>query len=174
MLSHVESVTRVFYARADLDLIVSSPANLANVFAVRVGAIALSVIAMGAVAGDAIRRRPCDRWRARWFAAYGVVIAIGLSASALAIAVTLLLFRLIGARDPAGRANPRASSAPVRDPLQIAAILSAGTLSDSDSDLGRRANVAPEPKASSGARAARSRREALLLLLAASLILLGP
>src|SRR5216684_6030546 len=44
MLSQaIESVTRVFYARADLDLIVSSPIKLANVFAVRVGAIALSV-----------------------------------------------------------------------------------------------------------------------------------
>ncbi len=33
MLSQaIESVTRVFYARADLDLIMSSPANLANVF----------------------------------------------------------------------------------------------------------------------------------------------
>ena len=44
MLSQaIESVTRVFYARADLDLIMSSPANLANVFSVRIAAIALSV-----------------------------------------------------------------------------------------------------------------------------------
>src|SRR5207249_10254409 len=33
---------------------------------------------------------------ARWFAAYGVVIAIGLSAAAVAIAVTIVLFHLIG------------------------------------------------------------------------------
>ena len=47
MLSQaIESVTRVFYARADLDLIMSSPALLANVFSVRIAAIALSVIAM--------------------------------------------------------------------------------------------------------------------------------
>ena len=47
MLSQaIESVTRVFYARADLDLIMSSPANLANVFSVRIAAIALSVIGM--------------------------------------------------------------------------------------------------------------------------------
>src|ERR1019366_3958855 len=31
----------------------------------------------------------------RWFAAYGVVVAIGLSAAAVAIAVTIMLFRLI-------------------------------------------------------------------------------
>src|SRR6202040_3280351 len=47
MLSQaIESVTRVFYARADLDLIMSSPVKLANVFSVRIAAIALSVIAM--------------------------------------------------------------------------------------------------------------------------------
>src|SRR5436189_5891149 len=37
MLSHaIESVTRVFYARADLDLIMSSPVRLANVFSIRI------------------------------------------------------------------------------------------------------------------------------------------
>ena len=44
MLSQaIESVTRVFYARADLDLIMSSPVALANVFSVRIAAIALQV-----------------------------------------------------------------------------------------------------------------------------------
>ncbi|MCJ9707187.1 permease, partial [Bradyrhizobium sp. SHOUNA76] len=47
MLSQaIESVTRVFYARADLDLIMSSPARLANLFSVRIAAIALTVTAM--------------------------------------------------------------------------------------------------------------------------------
>jgi len=47
MLSQaIESVTRVFYARADLDLIMSSPVALTNVFSVRLAAIALSVTAM--------------------------------------------------------------------------------------------------------------------------------
>ena len=37
MLSQaIESVTRVFYARADLDLIMSSPARLTNIFSVRI------------------------------------------------------------------------------------------------------------------------------------------
>ena len=44
MLSQaIESVTRVFYARADLDLIMSSPAKLTNLFSVRIAAIALTV-----------------------------------------------------------------------------------------------------------------------------------
>src|ERR1700753_1211443 len=47
MLSQaIESVTRVFYARADLDLIMSSPAALPNVFSVRLASIALSITAM--------------------------------------------------------------------------------------------------------------------------------
>jgi ABC-2 type transport system permease protein len=47
MLSQaIESVTRVFYARADLDLIMSSPVRLTNVFSVRIAAIALSVTTM--------------------------------------------------------------------------------------------------------------------------------
>src|SRR6202047_815236 len=50
MLSQaIESVTRVFYARADLDLIMSSPVALANVFSVRIAALALAVTAMALV-----------------------------------------------------------------------------------------------------------------------------
>ncbi len=48
MLSQaIESVTRVFYARADLDLIMSSPVKLSNVFLVRIAiAIGLSAAAV--------------------------------------------------------------------------------------------------------------------------------
>ena len=63
MLSQaIESVTRVFYARADLDLIMSSPVALANVFSVRIAAIALTVIAMALLLVDAVRQRSCA-WR---------------------------------------------------------------------------------------------------------------
>jgi ABC-2 type transport system permease protein len=58
MLSQaIESVTRVFYARADLDLIMSSPVRLTNVFSVRIAAIALSVIAMALLLSS--RSRSC-------------------------------------------------------------------------------------------------------------------
>ena len=47
MLSQaIESVTRVFYARADLDLIMSSPVALTHVFSVRLAAIALAITAV--------------------------------------------------------------------------------------------------------------------------------
>ena len=43
MLSQaLESVTRAYYARSDLDLILSSPASSRRLFAVRTGAIALA------------------------------------------------------------------------------------------------------------------------------------
>src|ERR1700682_478717 len=97
MLSQaIESVTRVFYARADLDLIMSSPVRLANVFSVRIAAIALSVVAMALLLSTPFVDVLVIGGGIRWLAAYGVVIAIGLSAAAAAIAVTIVLFRLIG------------------------------------------------------------------------------
>src|ERR1700686_4694106 len=94
MLSQaIESVTRVFYARADLDLIMSSPVTLANVFSVRIAAIALSVVAMALLLSTPFVDVLVIGGGIRWFAAFGVVIAIGLSAAAVAIAVTIMLFR---------------------------------------------------------------------------------
>src|ERR1700760_601844 len=97
MLSQaIESVTRVFYARADLDLIMSSPVRLTNIFSVRIVAIALSVTAMALLLSTPFVDVLAIGGGARWLSAFGVVIAIGLSASAVAIAITVVLFRLIG------------------------------------------------------------------------------
>ena len=67
----------------------------------------------------------------RWLAAFGVVIAIGLSAAAVAIAITVLLFRLIGPSRTRLVAQILAAiiGAGFVIALQIAAILSYGTLS---------------------------------------------
>src|SRR3981189_1794881 len=90
MLSQaIESVTRVFYARADLDLIMSSPVRLANVFSVRIVAIALSVIAMALLLLTPFVDVLVIGGGIRWFAAYGVVRAIGLSAAPRAIGTPL-------------------------------------------------------------------------------------
>ena len=66
-----------------------------------------------------------------WLAAYGVVVAIGLSAAAVAIAVTMLLFRLIGPRRTRLAAQILAAiiGAGFVIALQVAAIMSYGTLS---------------------------------------------
>jgi ABC-2 type transport system permease protein len=179
MLSQaIESVTRVFYARADLDLIMSSPVSLTNVFSVRIAAIALSVTAMALVLSTPFVDVLVIGGGARWFAAYGVVIAIGLSAAAVAIAVTVALFRLIGPSRTRLAAQILAAiiGAGFVIALQIAAILSYGTLSRF-SVLTSDAAAAFAPDLDSSvwwpARAALGDGEILLLLLAFGLTLLG-
>jgi ABC-2 type transport system permease protein len=179
MLSQaIESVTRVFYARADLDLIMSSPVKLANVFSIRIAAIALSVIAMALLLSTPFIDVLVIGGGIRWFAAFGVVIAIGLSAAAIAIAVTIVLFRLIGPARTRLVAQILAAiiGAGFVIALQIAAILSYGTLSRF-AVLTSDAAAAFAPSLDSvvwwPARAALGDSEALLLLLAGGLVLLG-
>jgi ABC-2 type transport system permease protein len=179
MLSQaIESVTRVFYARADLDLIMSSPVALANVFSVRIAAIALSVTAMALLLSTPFVDVLVISGGVRWFAAYGVVIAIGLSAAAVAITVTIMLFRSIGPRRTRLVAQILAAiiGAGFVIALQIAAILSYGTLSRF-AVLTSDAAAAFAPDGDSvvwwPARAALGDGEALLLLLAGGLVLLG-
>jgi ABC-2 type transport system permease protein len=179
MLSQaIESVTRVFYARADLDLIMSSPVRLENVFSIRIVAIALTVIAMALLLSTPFVDVLVIGGGIRWFAAYGVVVAIGLSAAAIAIAVTILLFRLIGPSRTRLAAQILAAvvGAGFVIALQIAAILSYGTLSrfavlTSDAASG----LAPDADSIVWwpARAVLGDGEALLLLLAGGLVLLG-
>jgi ABC-2 type transport system permease protein len=179
MLSQaIESVTRVFYARADLDLIMSSPVRLTNIFSVRIAAIALSVTSMALLFSTPFVDVLVFSGGARWLAAFGVVIAIGLSAAATAIAVTLILFRLIGPSRTRLVAQILAAvvGAGFVIALQVAAILSYGTLSRFavlTSDAA--ANFAPDADSLLWwpARAALGDSEALLLLLAGSLVMLG-
>ncbi len=179
MLSQaIESVTRVFYARADLDLIMSSPVTLANVFSVRIAAIALSVTAMALLLSTPFVDVLVFSGGPRWLAAFGVVIAIGLSAAAVAIAVTIVLFRLIGPSRTRLVAQIIAAiiGAGFVIALQIAAILSSGTLSRFAA-LTSDAAAAHAPDIDSivwwPARAALGDGETLLLLLAGGLTLLG-
>src|SRR4051812_124898 len=179
MLSQaIESVTRVFYARGDLDLIMSSPAQLTNLFSVRIAAVTLSVIAMALLLSTPFVDVLVIGGGLRWLAAYGVVVSIGLSAAAIAIVVTMLLFRLVGP----GRTRLAAQivaaviGAGFVIALQIAAILSYGTLSRF-AVLTSDAAAAFAPNADSvlwwPARAAVGEIGPLLRLLAGGLILLG-
>jgi ABC-2 type transport system permease protein len=179
MLSQaIESVTRVFYARADLDLIMSSPAKLPNVFSVRIAAIALTVTAMALLLSTPFVDVLVLGGGARWFSAFGVVTAVGLSAAAFAIAITIVLFRLIGPARTRLIAQILAAAigAGFVIALQIAAILSYGTLSRF-AVLTSDAAAAYAPGADSllwwPAQALLGDTEALLLLLSMSLVLLG-
>jgi ABC-2 type transport system permease protein len=179
MLSQaIESVTRVFYARADLDLIMSSPVRLTNIFSVRIVAIALSVTAMALLLSTPFVDVLVIGGGARWLSAFGVVIAIGVSASAVAIAITVVLFRLIGPSRTRLVAQIVAAviGAGFVIALQIAAILSYGTLSRF-AVLTSDAAAAFAPDADSimwwPAHAVLGDGEILLSLLACGLTLLG-
>ena len=99
MLSQaIEGVTRVFYARGDLELLLSSPLDTSAVCAVRIGTIALTSGLMTiAVVAPFVNVAALMHGHA-WLATYLVVPALGAAATAIAVIVTLLLFRAFGAR----------------------------------------------------------------------------
>jgi ABC-2 type transport system permease protein len=127
----MESVTRAFYARADLDLILSSPVAARKIFAVRIAAMALSVILMAALLASPVINVLVLRGGARWIGAYGVVAAMGATAAALAVGLTVAMFRVIGPKRTRLAAQILAAviAAIFIIGLQVAAILSQGTLS---------------------------------------------
>src|SRR5882672_684489 len=132
MLSQaMESATRAFYARSDLDLILSSPAAAQKVFAVRIATIALSVTVMAVGLAAPFVNVLALHGGAHWLAAYGVAAAMGATAAALAVALTVALFRAIGPRRTRLIAQIVAAviGAAFVIGLQLAAILSSGTLS---------------------------------------------
>jgi ABC-2 type transport system permease protein len=132
MLSQaMESVTRAFYSRADLDLILSSPAPARTIFSVRLATLALALAAMALALAAPFINVLALLGGARWLGAYGVVFAMGAAAAAVALAVTFALFRLIGPRRTRLLAQIMAAviGAGFVIGLQVGAILSYGTLS---------------------------------------------
>ena len=127
----MESVTRAFYARSDLDLILTSPASARKVFAVRMGRIAGASVAVAVLLAAPFIDVLALLGGARWLAAYGVVAAMGAVATAAALALTIALFRAVGAKRTRLIAQVVAAviGAAFVIGLQIAAIFSAGTLS---------------------------------------------
>ena len=131
MSQAMESVTRAFYARSDLDLILSSPVASRRVFAVRIATMAASTVLMAVLLAAPFINILVWRGGPRWFSAYGVVIAVGALAAGLAVALTVALFRTIGPKRTRFAAQIVAAivGATFVIGLQIAAILSYGTLS---------------------------------------------
>jgi ABC-2 type transport system permease protein len=132
MLSQaMESVTRAFYSRSDLELILASPARVERLFAVRIAAMALSVGAMSLLFAGPFIDVMALRAGPRWLGAYGVIGAVALTATALAVMLTLALFRTIGARRTRLMAQIVAAviGAGFVIGLQVAAMFSTGSLS---------------------------------------------
>jgi ABC-2 type transport system permease protein len=132
MLSQaMESVTRAFYARGDLDLILSSPAAASRLFAVRIGAMAASVMGMSLVLAAPAVDVVAWRGGAKWLAGYGVMAALAMAAVAISAVTTMLLFGVIGPRRTRLVAQIIAAvvGASFVIGVQFLAILSIGTLS---------------------------------------------
>jgi ABC-2 type transport system permease protein len=94
----LEAVTRIYYGRSDLDLILSSPASSNRVFAVRAGTVFVSTAALGALLISPIVITLAVQDGPRWLSAFLVLIALAAVSVAIAMAVTRLLFRLTGPR----------------------------------------------------------------------------
>jgi len=132
MLSQaMESVTRTFYTRSDLELILSSPVRAGRLFAVRIGAMAFSVSLMALLIIGPFIDVLAWRGGARWLGAYGVIIAVSLIATALAVVLTVLLFQTIGPKRT--RLVAQIVAAVIGGifviGLQMAAMFSTGTMS---------------------------------------------
>lgn len=94
----MEAVTRAFYTRGDLELILSSPANAARVFAVRMVATTIASLALVATLVVPLIDMLAIDHGIHWLGGYGVLIAFAALAQALALAITATLFDLIGPR----------------------------------------------------------------------------
>jgi len=127
----MESVTRAFYTRSDLDLILTSPVSARKIFAVRMGRIAVGAVLVAVLLAAPFIDVLALRGGVRWLAAYGVVAGMGAVATAVALALTIALFRLIGAKRTRLIAQIVAAviGAAFVIGLQVAAILSSGSLS---------------------------------------------
>ncbi|MGZ5929911.1 MAG: permease, partial [Rhizomicrobium sp.] len=132
MLSQaMESVTRTFYTRSDLELILSAPVSAEKLFSVRIGSMALSAALMSILLMGPFIDVLIWRDGLRWLGAYGVLIAVSLITTGLAIALTIKLFQMIGPRRT--RLAAQIAAALVGGifviGLQIAAMFSSDTLS---------------------------------------------
>ena len=127
----METTTRAFYARSDLDLILASPAAVEKLFAVRIVTVALSMALMALPLAAPFIDILIARGGWRWLGAYGLIVAMGATAAALAVALSAALFRLVGPKRTRFVAQVVAAviGAAFVIGLQIAAILSSGTIS---------------------------------------------
>lgn len=132
MLSQaIEHVTRAFYARADLDLILSSPAAAQHLFSVRIAAIAVSGALMTAVLGAPIINAAAYIDGPKWLSGYLAIFSMSAIATGLSTAATAAMFKAFGPKRTRIIAQVVAAfvGASLVIGLQIAAVLYYGNLS---------------------------------------------
>jgi ABC-2 type transport system permease protein len=127
----MESTTRAFYSRSDLDLILASPAVAEKIFAVRIAtvALAMAMMALPLAAPFIDVLIALGGWR--WIGAYMLIVAMSAAATAVAVGLTVALFLVIGPKRTRLVAQVVAAviGAAFVIGLQVAAILSYGSLS---------------------------------------------
>jgi hypothetical protein len=132
MLSQaMESVTRAFYSRDDLDLILSSPASSRDLFAVRIAMMALTTAGMSGLMVAPFINVAAMLGGAQWLAGYGIVFAISFLATGAAVLIALALFRTVGAKRTRLVAQIAAAvvGASFLIGIQVVAIVSYGSMS---------------------------------------------
>ena len=130
----MESITRAFYSRSDLDLILASPVDASKLFAVRIGTVASSLAIMAMPMAVPFIDILVVRGGLHWMGAYGLIVAMAAAATAIAAGLTVALFRILGPKRTRLIAQVVAAviGAAFVIGLQVAAILSYGSLSRSD------------------------------------------
>lgn len=127
----MENITRAFYARSDLELILSSPAPAKKLYAVRMGRILFSTMVLTLLVSAPGLNSLALTDQIGWLAAYGVIIGFALLATSLAIVLTMALFAIAGPAKTRLVAQIVAAivGAGFVIGIQIGAIASFGTLS---------------------------------------------
>jgi ABC-2 type transport system permease protein len=128
----METVTKAFFARGDLELILTSPAAASRLFAVRLTAMAATVVVMALLLAVPFIHVLVWLGGPRWFAGYFVVVAMAINATAVAIVIIVAMFHLLGARRTRGVSQIVAAviGAAFAIALQFATILSYGSMPD--------------------------------------------
>ena len=126
----MESVARAFYARSDMDLILSSPASSRRIFTVRILAVAGATALLTAVLAGPFINAFAYIDGPRWLAGYGAILALAGLCTAFATVLTVGLFKTLGPKRT--RLISQVFSAVIGAAfvigIQAAAILSTGTL----------------------------------------------
>jgi len=98
MSQAMELVTRTFYSRSDLDLVLSSPTSEKRVFAVRIGAISVATSMLPMLLFGSVINTLAIFDNPSWLLGYLLIFGIGALATALSLAIAVLMFKTLGAK----------------------------------------------------------------------------
>lgn len=130
----MESITRAFYTRSDLELILSSPAPTSKLFMIRMSAIAFATTVLTLCVCAPALNVLAFMDQPGWLFGYAVIICSGLLATSFSILLTMAMFKIIGTKKTRLMAQILAAivGAVFVVGIQIFAIASIGSISRID------------------------------------------